>query len=280
MAEFLKKLQSENFRLRFLKFSEIDSLGGLENHTRIKSFILYDKFEISCTKWYLMYRSIVDCLQSLKPLPLEHLLDVSPFYGRCRPFLDLYSDGYSKTDFGLYVRNPGKANDTITYIRRLLMVYGFNLNDAYLVVELTPDAARYDSDDIIEEAKQNLYDFLKRTYVNAEEYYQVAVSAIYELNHSLQYFSTTTYNNLYLLNELDFRKYSTFACEKQLKRENNRFSDRELNLAISWLSLSRFYYGDYLNIKSISEGDNFIIDSNRVIKVTFATRYVKDVQHE
>ena len=46
MKSFLKKLESENFRLRFLNFSEIDSWSALDNYTRIKSFIVDGEFEI------------------------------------------------------------------------------------------------------------------------------------------------------------------------------------------------------------------------------------------
>ena len=86
MSYFLKKLESENFRLRFLKFSEIDSWSTLENYTRIKSFILDGQFEIACTKWYKMYLNIVDSLQIVKPIDLERLLEIESVNGRCRPF--------------------------------------------------------------------------------------------------------------------------------------------------------------------------------------------------
>ena len=60
MKSFLKKLESENFRLRFLNFSEIDSWSALDNYTRIKSFIVDGEFEIACSKWYRMYIEIVE----------------------------------------------------------------------------------------------------------------------------------------------------------------------------------------------------------------------------
>ena len=81
MSNFLKKLESENFRLRFLKFSEIDSWSALENYTRIKSFILNGQFEIACTKWYKMYLYIVELLQTVKPIDLERLLEIEPMTG-------------------------------------------------------------------------------------------------------------------------------------------------------------------------------------------------------
>ena len=126
MSNFLKKLESENFRLRFLKFSEIDSWSALENYTRIKSFILDGQFEIACTKWYKMYLYIVELLQTVKPIDLERLLEIEPMTGRCRPFSDHLKGGYIKTDFGLYLRDPGAANKVVPAIKWMLKLYGFN----------------------------------------------------------------------------------------------------------------------------------------------------------
>ena len=81
MKSFLKKLESENFRLRFLNFSEIDSWSALDNYTRIKSFIVDGEFEIACSKWYKMYIEIVESLQQIRPLSLDFLLNLSPFKG-------------------------------------------------------------------------------------------------------------------------------------------------------------------------------------------------------
>lgn len=276
MAEFLKKLQTENFRLRFLKFSEIDSFDKLEKFTRIKSFILKGQFELSCKKWFLMYRSVVELLQEVRPLDLSFLLHVEPFYGRSKPYLDYDRDGYFHTDFGLYAREQGSVNNVIFHIKCLLRLYGFSLDDAYLVVELTPESASYYSEDVIKSIKNNLYDYLKRTYIHADEYYELAIRAIDELNHSLQHFSTTSYNNLYLLDGFDFNKYSTQAVDTQLDRETNTFTRQELIKAINWLRISRFYKGDYLNLELIDSDECLIVDEDTTIPVTFKTHFMED----
>ena len=280
MAEFLKKLQTENFRLRFLKFSEIDSWEKLEKFTRIKSFILVDQFELACKKWFLMYRSIVNLLQKVKPIDTSFLLNVGPFYGRSKPYLDYDKDGYFYTGFGLYAREQGSANNVIFHTKCLLRIYGFSLDDAYLVVELTPESASYYSDDIINSIKHDLYDYLKRTYVHADEYYELSIKAIDELNHSLHYFSTTTYNNLYLLNDLDYSKYSMMAVETQLDRETNTFTRQELIHVINWLRDSKFYEGDYLNLKLRYFNECLIIDNDKTIPVTFKTHFMEEELHE
>lgn len=280
MSNFLKKLESENFRLRFLKFSEIDSWSALENYTRIKSFILDGQFEIACTKWYKMYLHIIELLQTVKPIDLERLLEIEPMTGRCRPFSDHLKGGYIKTDFGLYLRDPGAANKVVPAIKWMLKLYGFNPEDAYLVVELTPDCANDYSDDIVEAEKQELYDYLKKVFVEADRFYNMAVKAIDEMNHSLRYFTTTTYNNLYLLSGTDFDRYANDAVERQLARSNNTFTESELTKAVLWLSDVRFKQGDYLNPTFKTPGDTFVVDSDRRIKVTFKTHFMEENSHE
>ena len=280
MSNFLKKLESENFRLRFLKFSEIDSWSVLENYTRIKSFILNGQFEIASTKWYRMYLYIVELLQTVKPIDLGRLLAIEPMSGRCRPFLDHSQGGYLRTDFGLYLRDPGAANKVVPAIMWMLKLYGFNPEDAYLVVELTPDCANDYSDGIIEAEKQELYDYLKRVFVEADRFYDMAIRGIDELNHSLRYYSTTTYNNLYLLNASDFDRYANDAIERQLDRENNTFTRSELSKAVLWLSDVRFRQGDYLNPTHKTFGDDYIVDGDKRIKVTFNTHFMEGNNHE
>lgn len=271
MKSFLKKLESENFRLRYLNFSEIDSWSTLDNYTRIKSFIVDGFFEIACSKWYKMYVEIVKSLQKIRPLNSNHLLSLSSFKGRCTPFLDYRAPGYSETSFGLYLRVPTAANDVILAIKKMLRIYGFDTRDAYLIVELNPDSASYYSDDIIEQEQNDLFMFLKNTFVKAEDYYNVAINAIDAMNETLQNFTTTTYNNLYLLSEGDYDRYSKEAIEKQLRRSNNTFTERELDLAVSWLSYSRFFENDYICVSHKNYRGSFIKDKNKLIQITFKT---------
>ena len=121
-----------------------------------------------------------------------------------------------------------------------------------------------------------LYDYLKRTYIHADEYYELAIKAIDELNHSLQYFSTTTYNNLYLLNNLDYSKYSMMAVETQLDRETNSFTRQELIHVVNWLCDSKFYEGDYLNLKLRNSNECLIIDGDKTIPVSFETHFMDE----
>ena len=276
MQSFLKKLESENFRLRFLNFSEIDSWSALDNYTRIKSFILDGEFELSCSKWYKMYISIVESLQKINPQNLEFLLNLSPFKGRCVPFLDYRGAGYELTNFGLYLRVPTAANDVIPAIKRMLRVYGFNSSDAYLIIELNPDSASYYSDDIIEQEQFELLSFLEKTFVKASEYYDMSVKAIEEMNGSLQQYTKTTYNNLYLLGESDYDRYSKEAIEWQLRNPTNSFSRRELTLAVNWLNYSRFFEDDYRNIKHKTHVGTSIKTDDKLIPVTFKTHFYSE----
>ena len=273
MKSFLKKLESENFRLRFLNFSEIDSWSALDNYTRIKSFIVDGVFEIACSKWYKMYVEIVESLQKTKPLNQDFLLNLSPFRGRCTPFLDYRAAGYLETSFGLYLRVPTAANDIIPTIKKMLRIYGFDARDAYLVIELNPDSASYYSDDIVEQEQNDLFAFLKNTFVKAEDYYNVAIKAIEAMNETLQNYTTTTYNNLYLLSEQDYDRYSKEAIEKQLRRLNNTFTERELSMAVAWLSYARFFENDYICVKHKNYSGSFIKDGNKLIQVMFKTHF-------
>ncbi len=273
MKSFLKKLESENFRLRFLNFSEIDSWSALDNYTRIKSFIVDGVFEIACSKWYKMYIEIVESLQKTRPLNQDFLLNISPFRGRCTPFLDHKAAGYSETSFGLYVRVPTASNDVIFAIKKMLRIYGFDAHDTYLIVELNPESASYYSDDIIEQEQKDLLFFLKNTFVKAEEYYNVVIKAIAAMNETLQNHTTTTYNNLYLLSEEDYDRYSKEAIERQLRRLNNVFAERELNLAVAWLNYSRFYEDDYICVTHKNYSNSFIKDEEKRIQVTFKTQF-------
>lgn len=280
MADFLKKLNSENFRLRYLKFSEIDSWRMLENHTRIKSFILKGHFEIACNKWYVMYISIVNTLQEIQPIDYGRLLSLNPVTGRCKPFMDHLKAGYLKTNYGLFIREAGSANKTIMMIKWILDLYGYDLDDAYLVVELTPDCVFYYSDEIIKEEKEELLHFLKETFVNSNSYYEMTIKAIDELNHALQYYTHTTYNNLYLLNENDFDRYANSAIERQLFRPGNTFTRRELTLSVAWIKQSRFYNNDYINPEHKTSGECFIEDGFHRIPVAFKTYFVGGDNHE
>ncbi len=273
MKSFLKKLESENFRLRFLNFSEIVSWSTLDNYTRIKSFVVDGVFEIACSKWYKMYIEIVESLQKIRPLNINHLLSLSPFKGRCTPFLDYRAPGYSETSFGLFLRVPTASNDIIYAIKKTLRIYGFDTRHAYLVVELNPDSASYYSNDIIEQEQNDLLMFLKNTFVKAEDYYSVAIKAIEAMNETLQNYTTTTYNNLYLLSEDDYDRYSKEAIEKQLRRSNNTFTERELNLAVTWLSYARFYENDYICVEHKDCSGSFIKDGDKFIQVTFDTHF-------
>ena len=273
MKSFLKKLETDNFKLRFLNFSEIDCWSELDNYTRIKSFILNGAFEISCSKWYKMYIQIVDSLKKAMPLNLDHLLDLSPFIGRCVPFLDHESTGYTKTSFGLFLRVPTAANDVIWYVKSILKIYGFNLSDAYLVVELNPNSASYFSKEIVEQINNDLFKIIKATFVRSDDYYNIAINGIDALNEALQNKTVTVYNNLYLLSEEDYDKYSREAIETQIKRPNNTFSKSELNFAVTWLYYARFCEGDYLNLKHKKTQGSFIRNNEKLIPVTFRTHF-------
>lgn len=280
MSDFLKKLQTGNFRLRFLKLSEINSWNALENYTRIKSFILDGNFEIACDKWYKMYLKIIESLQATHPIDLSFLLNLEPMVGRCKPFVDCSRQGYLKTNFGLYIRDAGPASKIVMAIKWLLKLYGFDWSNAYLVVELTPDCTNNDSDEIIENEKNDLKDYLQKTFVEADRYYDIAIRAIDEMNHSLQYFSSTTYNNLYLLSSYDFDKYSNDAIERQMARPNNEFTRSELTHSVYFLRTSRFTNRDYLNIKSLSSGESFIVDGDKRIQVMFKTYFMEEKDYE
>lgn len=273
MKSFLKRLESENFRLRFLNFSEIDSWSALDNYTRIKSFIVNDVFEIACSKWYKMYIQIVESLQEIRPLTLNYLLQISPFNGRCTPFLDHRAAGYQETSFGIYLRVPTAANDIIFSIKKMLRVYGFSPRDSYLIMELNPEAVSYYSDDIIKQEREDLLAFLRATYVRADDYYQTVINAIGALNIAIQNSTNTTYNNLYLLSESDYNRYSKIAITRQLLLPNNKYSSRELELAVRWLYYSRFCEGDYLYIKPKNKGDSFIKSNGRIIQITFNSHF-------
>lgn len=276
MKSFLKKLESENFRLRFLNFSEIDSWSALDNYTRIKSFIVDGVFEIACSKWYKMYIEIVESLQKTRPLNQDFLLHLSPFRGRCTPFLDYRAAGYLETSFGLYLRVPTAANDVIPAIKKMLRIYGFDLNNAYLIVELNPESVGYYSDDIIEQEQKDLFAFLKATFVKAENYYSNAIKLISVLNETLQNHTTTTYNNLYLLGREDYDKYSKEAITRQLYRFGNRYTERELCLAVEWLKYSLFYEGDYINMKNKEYSGVFINEGDKHIQVRFKTYFFEE----
>ena len=273
MKSFLKTLESENFRLRFLNFSEIDSWSALDNYTRIKSFIVDGVFEIACFKWYKMYIEIVESLQKTRPLNQDFLLNLSPFRGRCTPFLDYRAAGYLETGFGLYLRVPTASNDVIPAIKKMLRIYGFDTRDAYLVIELNPDSASYYSDNIIKQEQSDLLTFLKNTFVKAEDYYNVAIKAIAAMNETLQNYTTTTYNNLYLLSEQDYDRYSKEAIEKQLRKSDNTFTERELNIAVTWLRYARFYENDYICVKHKDCSGSFIKDGDKFIQVMFKTHF-------
>lgn len=273
MPKFLKKLESENFRLRYLKLSEIDSWNYLENYTRIKSFILDEEFEIAECKWYKMYVSIVELLQTVNPINSYILLKADPFTGRSRPFLDHFESGYSQTSFGLYLRQPVAASNIVYAIKKMVSLYGFDPENAYLVVELTPDAANDYSNDVIEDEKRELYEFLKRTFVDAEMFYDIAITAIDEMNNALKYYSKTTYNNLYLLGHLDYDKYSKEAIEKQLSREDNTFTRRELTLSVEWLWYSRFQSSNYYKPEYKISNNSYIVDGEKRIMVMFETYF-------
>lgn len=273
MEDFLKKLESENFRLRFLNFSEINSWSALDNYTRIRSFILDGVFEISCSKWYKMFIRIVEYLQKVRPQNYEYLLGLTAFKGRCKPFLDHRAAGYIETGFGLYLRVPSSANEIIIAIKKILRDYSYKTSDAYLVVELTPESASYHSGDIIKQEQNDLYAFLKSTFVRADEYYEKAIKAIEAMNETLKEYTNTTYNNLYLLSDLDYDKYSKEAIEKQLGRLNNSFTRRELNLFVGWLYYSRFCEDDYLVKKYKKTSGVYIKNGGVIIEVTFETHF-------
>lgn len=108
----------------------------------------------------------------------------------------------------------------------------------------------------------------------------MAIEAIQQLNHTLQYFTHTTYNNLYLLNESDFDKYANSAVERQLFRPGNTFTRRELTLSVSWLKQSRFYNDDYIYPQHKPSSECFIEDGFRNILVTFKTHFIGGNIHE
>ena len=280
MKTFLKNLESENFRLRFLKFSEIDSWSALENYTRIQSFILKGKFEVACSKWYKMYLTIVELLQTIRPLDKLRLINAYPMNGRCKPFEEYSKSGYIETDFGLYLRNPGAVNHIVPAIKYMLKLYGFNPEDAYLIVELTPDSAKDSSHNVIESQQKELYKYLKSIYVDADRYYNIAIKAIDAMNFTLRFYSTTTYNNLYLLSSSDYDKYASEAIERQLSRPHNSFTRSELSFAVVWLHDVRFLEGDYLNPQAKKQGTSYIVDQETKIKVTFNTHFLGEEDYE
>ena len=277
MQSFLKKRESENFNLRFLNFSEIDSWSSLDNYTRIKSFILCNTFETSCSKWYKMYILIVEFLQKIRPLNHDFLLHLCPFKGRCAPFSEHRGAGYSLTDFGLYLRVPTSANEIIMSIKKILRIYGFDVKQAYLVIELNPDSVSPCCEDIVEREQSRLLNFLKKTYVGGDAYYEIAVAAINAMNDSIQQYSNTTYNNLYLLSESDYERYSNQAVELQLRNPKNTISRRELELTVLWLKYSKFYKGDYVYLTKKSRGLSFICDNEKRIVVNFNTTLYKEI---
>ena len=280
MENFLKKLETENFRMRYLKFSEINSLDSLKKFTRIKSFVLNGQFEISTTKWWFLYLCVVEKLQQIRNLDKNYLLNLSSFTGRCKPFSESYKDGYVRTDFGLYLRKPGSTNNIVFALMRMIGIFSFNLDDAYLIVELTPDEMSYYADEIVETEKKDLYLYLNNIYIHAKEYFDLSIKAIEELNHTLCYFSTTTYNNLYLLSSIDYWRYANEAIEKQLGRNTNSFTRSELTQVIIWLYNSRFLDGDYLNSKYKTSDDCYIRDGEKRIQVTFKSHSFGGDNHE
>ena len=275
MKKFLKKLETENFRMRFLNFSEIDCWDSLDNHTRIKSFILKGEFEIAVTKWYSLYIQLVRALQKINPLSREHLLSLTPFKGRCKPFNEHRGDGYIAFDDDLYLRLPTSANDVVYYVSKLLRRYGYDLSDAYLIVELNRESILEESEDIINEEKEGLLNFLRCTFVKGEEYFDMAINAIDEMNDCLSKYTNTSYNNLYLLGSSDYSKYAYQAIELQFNKGSNTFTKRQLQLAVDWLNMSRFFGGDFLNpiIKNKDRGLTYIDDDNNFIEVTFKTHF-------
>ena len=218
-----------------------------------------------------MYFNILEFLQKVSPISFERLLDLPSMTGRVKPFIDHSRGGYKETCFGLYARNPGSANNIIQAIKFMLKIYGFSLNDAYLVVELTPDAAKKYSGSIIENQKKQLYEYIKSEYVRADEIYDTAVRAIDAMNQAMYRY----YNNLYLLREQDFDKYTDAAFNAQIRNEKNIFSGQQLRGAIELLRHIRFYDGVLLDRTHKSIGESYIEDGGTIIHVDFETKFLE-----
>ena len=92
----------------------------------------------------------------------------------------------------------------------------------------------------------------------------------------LQNYTTTTYNNLYLLGKEDYDKYSKEAITRQLYRFGNTYAERELCLAVEWLKYSLFYEGDYVDIKNKEYSGAFIKDGDKHIQVKFKTYFFEE----
>lgn len=265
----LQKIKNGNFRMNYFKFSKIPYL---ENFTRCKSFIIYDFCEIYHPVWYEMFLKISNTLQKAKPLDISYLLLVESNISKHMMFLDHYEQGYLETDFGLYVKNYGNTNQIVDAIERLLEIYGINKEDAYMVVEVAPKY-KDDYSEIIDEEKLKFCQFFKANYINPETHYEYCSEIIDNLNASLQYFSSTSYNNLYILNLGDFDKYATQAIKTQLDRTNNCYTLKELTLAVEWLRQARFYGNDLYNDKYIKGDGFFIEDGDRAISILFETHF-------
>ena len=270
METFLKKIHAENFRLKYLIFSEAGNHNSLENYTRVKTFILDGYCEIANHIWYKMLLDITNALQSIKPLELTFLLETSSGVGKPALFVDHDKGGYMKTSYGLYIKKYTDANTIVLVIKRLLTVYGFNLDDAYLVVEVAPKYERQDKANLIEIEKEKLKKFINKTFVDSDKYYEVATRVIDSLNKSLQYYSPTSYNNLYLLNSLeDYDRYVNNAIIHCNYYCNIDYTIRERDLAIEWLRHARFYGDDIFAYKPISLSSCVIEDGNKRIPITF-----------
>lgn len=274
MKKFLRKIKSENLGLRYLKFSEIDQCDCLDNHTRIHSLVVFNQFEVCCFKWSSMYINVFTALQKIKPFSKGFLIEMSPFIGRLNPFSDCMKDGYSKIEEDLYIRVPTSSNEIVLYIKCLLRIYGFNLNDCYLVIELNPNSIATNGKDIIEEEKNDLLKFLNRTYVKGNDYFSIAIEIINLLNSELSTNQSTSYNNLYLLSSYDYMKYSSIAINSAIAKRSTSFTQRQLELAVEWLRLSRFYNGDYFDISRNEYKAAYIEDGDRSIRIMYKTYFV------
>lgn len=271
----LKKIKNENYRFYYLNFQNVKEDFWLDKNTRIISFILDGQFEVATTHWYELYVKIFDFLQRIRPHTSDEILDApSLVTTRVDLFIDHYQEDYYPTECGLYIKKFSNANKIVQVIKRLLQMYYVDLSDSYLVVEIPP---RYEenSEEIIGGEKEKLRNYLCSEYVKGNEYYEKALLVIDEMNKLIQAFSSTAYNNLYLLNSLeDYRNYSHRILNNYIYFNKGVYSEREYRIVAEWLECARFFKGDIFRTVPTPIGESVIEAEDKTILVTMMTKNI------
>lgn len=268
----LQKIKNENYRFYFLKVSVGESDLWLDNHTRFKSLVVYNEFEIANLNWQDVCVTFVNHLQKVHPAPSQRLLEAPAFIIRDKLFVSNPRTGYVETDFGLYIKRFTDSKKVLEAIKRLIQIYYLNPNDVYIVVEVPPKFLGEDKKIWIDQERQKLKDFIFNTFKDDEKTYEIVLGALDALNNVLNKSSTSSYNDVYLLNShKDYETYSHKALNHW--RLSNKYTPTQYEKAVEYLEVARFYKGDIYRREQIEKPKLIIEDGERIIPLASTSHF-------